>query len=46
MDDYAKQYPVYGFEKHKGYGTAAHIAAIKQFGLSPIHRRSFTKKWQ
>jgi ribonuclease HII len=46
MDEYAKQYPDYGFEKHKGYGTAVHIAAIKNFGLTPIHRRSFTKKWQ
>lgn len=46
MDEYAKEYPAYGFEKHKGYGTAAHIAAIKAEGLCPIHRRSFTKKWQ
>jgi ribonuclease HII len=46
MDEYAKQYPAYGFEKHKGYGTAVHITAIKNFGLTPIHRRSFTKKWQ
>jgi ribonuclease HII len=46
MDEYAKQYPDYGFEKHKGYGTAVHISAIKNFGLTPIHRRSFTKKWQ
>lgn len=34
-------YPQYGFAKHKGYGTAAHIAAIKQFGPCEIHRRSF-----
>ena len=46
MDDYAKDYPQYGFEKNKGYGTAVHIDAIKKFGLTPIHRRSFTKKWQ
>ena len=45
MDEYAVQYPAYGFEKHKGYGTAAHIKAIKECGLCPIHRRSFTKKW-
>lgn len=45
MDRYAEVYPAYGFEKHKGYGTAAHIAAIKEHGLCPIHRRSFTKKW-
>lgn len=44
MEDYAKVYPAYGFEKHKGYGTAAHINAIKENGLCPIHRRSFTKK--
>ena len=45
MGEYAVQYPAYGFEKHKGYGTAAHIKAIKECGLCPIHRRSFTKKW-
>lgn len=45
MDEYAVQYPAYGFEKHKGYGTSAHIKAIKECGLCPIHRRSFTKKW-
>ena len=36
-----KQYPEYCLEKHKGYGTYKHIAAIKRHGLSPIHRRSF-----
>lgn len=46
MCEYAKTYPQYGFEKHKGYGTAAHISAIKQYGLCEIHRRSFTGKWQ
>lgn len=46
MDEYAEIYPEYGFEKHKGYGTALHINAIKKSGLCPIHRRSFTKKWQ
>ena len=45
MDEYALIYPQYGFEKNKGYGTAAHIAAIKEAGICPIHRRSFTKKW-
>lgn len=34
-------YPEYGFEGHKGYGTAAHIAALKEFGPCPVHRRSF-----
>ena len=45
MDEYAKEYPQYGFEKNKGYGTAAHIAGIKEYGLCPIHRRTFTKKF-
>lgn len=46
MDEYAEIYPGYGFEKNKGYGTAGHIAAIKERGLCPVHRRSFTRKWQ
>ncbi len=37
-------YPLYGFEKHKGYGTKAHVAAIKEHGYSKIHRRSFKIK--
>lgn len=41
MHSLATQYPQYGFEKHKGYGTAAHYKAIKTHGLSEIHRRSF-----
>ena len=45
MDDFAKTYPHYGFEKNKGYGTAAHIQGIKEHGLCPIHRRTFTKKF-
>ena len=45
MDKYAETYPQYAFEKNKGYGTAAHIAAIKEYGLCPIHRRTFTKKF-
>ncbi len=36
------QDPRYGFDRHKGYGTAAHIAAVREHGLSPLHRRSFT----
>jgi ribonuclease HII len=40
-----KKYPVYGFKKHKGYGTKEHIDAIKKFGICPIHRLSFTKKY-
>ena len=43
MREWAEVYPMYGFEKHKGYGTAAHIAAIKEYGLCPLHRRSFVK---
>ncbi|MBR2646650.1 MAG: ribonuclease HII [Clostridia bacterium] len=45
MDEFALQYPQYGFEKNKGYGTAAHIAGIKEHGLCEIHRRTFTKKF-
>jgi len=41
MRDYDKQYPVYGFARHKGYGTAIHMDAIKRFGACPIHRKSF-----
>lgn len=37
--------PEYGFAKHKGYGTAAHIAALKEFGPTPIHRRTFIKNF-
>ena len=40
-----KQYPGYGFAKHKGYGTKAHIQAIGELGLCPIHRRTFCKKF-
>lgn len=42
---YEEQYPQYGFSQHKGYGTKAHIAAIREYGLCPVHRRSFTKKF-
>ena len=44
MYEYDKQYPEYGFGKHKGYGTAEHYAAIRGFGASPIHRLTFLKK--
>ena len=37
----AKKYPHYGFEKHKGYGTAMHLEALRRHGPTPIHRRSF-----
>ena len=36
-----EQYPVYGFARHKGYGTEAHLAALRQYGVTPLHRRSF-----
>jgi ribonuclease HII len=38
-------YPEYGFAKHKGYGTAEHIAALKQYGPCPIHRKSFIRSF-
>ncbi len=41
MKKLAKEYPEYGFEKHKGYGTLEHRNAIKKYGLSEIHRKSF-----
>ena len=45
MRQWDEIYPQYGFVSHKGYGTAKHIAAIKEYGLCPIHRRTFTKKF-
>lgn len=38
-----RQYPMYGFAKHKGYGTAEHIAALRTYGPCPIHRKTFLK---
>ena len=43
MRQWDEIYPEYGFLSNKGYGTAKHIEAIKQYGLCPIHRKSFTK---
>ena len=43
MRQWAEVYPEYGFDVHKGYGTEKHIIAIKQYGLCPIHRKTFTK---
>ena len=43
MIGYDKEYPGYGFAKHKGYGTKDHYAAIRELGMTPIHRRSFLK---
>ncbi|MBE5756746.1 MAG: ribonuclease HII [Clostridiales bacterium] len=45
MEEYAKEYPEYGFEKHKGYGTKAHIDKIKEIGPCKIHRRTFIKNF-
>ena len=45
MVEYDKLFPEYGFAKHKGYGTAAHIAALKEFGPCAIHRRSFIRNF-
>jgi len=44
MDDLEKQYPGYGFDKHAGYGTKAHLEAIKKQGYTPEHRMSFHPK--
>ena len=43
MREWDELYPMYGFEKHKGYGTKMHIDAIKENGLCPLHRLSFVK---
>ena len=46
MAKYAEEFPEYGFEKNAGYGTAAHIAAIREVGICKIHRKTFvTKFW-
>lgn len=43
MVRFAKKFPQYGFERHKGYGTKAHYLAIKKYGITKIHRRSFLR---
>ena len=45
MVEYDQLFPQYGFAKHKGYGTAAHIAAIREYGPTAIHRRTFIKNF-
>jgi len=45
LKKYDEMYPDYGFAKHKGYGTKQHIEAIKEHGLTPIHRPSFCSKF-
>ena len=44
MREWDAVYPQYGFIQHKGYGTKMHMDAIREYGLCPIHRRSFTRK--
>jgi len=46
MQFYHLRYPLYGFDRHKGYGTAVHRQALNLYGLSPVHRRSFRLKEQ
>lgn len=46
MEEMAEKYPEYRFEQHKGYGTALHYQMLEQYGPSPIHRKSFLKKWE
>ena len=45
MENLAEEYPQYGFEIHKGYGTKAHYAALTEHGMCPAHRRTFLKKF-
>lgn len=45
MAEYAEKYPQYGFDKHKGYGTQVHYAALRAYGSCEIHRLSFLKKF-
>lgn len=45
MKEYDEVYPEYGFAGHKGYGTAKHIQAIKEYGICPLHRKSFVKNF-
>ena len=46
MEEMAEKYPQYRFAQHKGYGTKLHYEMLDQYGPSPIHRRSFLKKWE
>lgn len=46
MEEMARQYPQYRFDKHKGYGTKLHYELLDTYGPSPIHRRSFLTKWE
>ena len=44
MEEAAKTYPQYEFERHKGYGTKRHYELLRRYGPCPIHRRTFLKK--
>ena len=46
MKEYAQSYPAYGFERHKGYGTADHISVLTRLGPLPFHRWSFAPVWR
>lgn len=46
MEEMARQYPAYRFDKHKGYGTRLHYQMLDRYGPSPIHRKSFLRKWE
>ena len=45
MREYDSQYPEYGFARHKGYGTKAHIEALKKYGACPLHRKTFIRNF-
>lgn len=45
MEEFAKTYPQYGFERNAGYGTKAHVEAIREVGICKIHRKTFVKKF-
>lgn len=45
MREWDTVYPMYGFEKHKGYGTKEHIDAIREYGICPLHRKTFVKNF-
>ena len=45
MEEYSVLYPEYDFENNVGYGSARHLEAIKKYGITPIHRRTFLKNF-
>ena len=46
MEEYHDEYPCYGFSSHKGYGTKKHFDAVSKHGFSPLHRKTFLKKYE